>query len=200
AICAAAVMWGIDGVVLRPRLYSLDVPVIVFTEHILAALLLLPFFRHRLEELKSLNSRDWFSFLWVSLFGGAIGTMAIVGAILYSFKAGTNIAVVLILQKLQPVFAIILSMLVLREVPKKTFFAWGVLALVGSYLLSFGASPPSIDGDVLIPIVLALLAAFSFGSSTVFGKFAVRKVSFETATLTRFLLTAGIMFVVLLLS
>ncbi|MCP4153995.1 MAG: DMT family transporter, partial [bacterium] len=47
---------------------------------------------------------------------------------------------------------------------------------------------------------LALLAAFSFGSSTVFGKFAVRKVSFETATLTRFLLTAGIMFVVLLLS
>ncbi|MCP4214652.1 MAG: DMT family transporter [bacterium] len=198
AVCIAAISWGVDGVILRPSLYSLDVPVLVFCEHAIAFLFMIPLFYGGLRELKTLSLNDWLSFFWVGLFGGAIGTMAIVGAIFYSYNAGTNIAVVLILQKLQPIFAIILSMIVLKEKPKKHFYFWGLTAVAGSYLLSFGAAFPDIDGKIMVPIMLALLASFSFGSSTVFSKFAVRKISFKTATLTRFGMTTAVMLVVLI--
>ena len=36
AICVAATLWGLDGVVLTPRLYSLDIGLVVFIFHALA--------------------------------------------------------------------------------------------------------------------------------------------------------------------
>ncbi|MBT3407405.1 EamA/RhaT family transporter, partial [Candidatus Woesearchaeota archaeon] len=32
----AAAMWGADGILLRPKLYHLDVPIVVFLEHFIA--------------------------------------------------------------------------------------------------------------------------------------------------------------------
>ena len=40
AICVAATLWGLDGVVLTPRLYSLDIGLVVFIFHALPFLLM----------------------------------------------------------------------------------------------------------------------------------------------------------------
>ena len=43
AVCAAAALWGLDGVVLTPRLFSLPVPFVVFLLHAVPFLLMQPF-------------------------------------------------------------------------------------------------------------------------------------------------------------
>lgn len=193
AVILAATLWGVDGVVLRPALYSLDVKVIVFLEHLIAfSLMAIPLFLER-KALKKLVIKDWLAFFWIALFGGALGTMAITKALfLVDFN---HISVILILQKLQPLFAILLAWILLKERPKKTFFFWAVMAIVGSYLITYGFEVPSVQGNsILIAALLSLAAAFSFGSSTVFGKFTVSRVSFRIATYLRFGLTTLVMF------
>jgi drug/metabolite transporter (DMT)-like permease len=201
AIAFAAFLWAFDGVVLTPWVMKLglyDVPTFVFMLHFTASIFLSYFLFKKKDELKNLTRKDRISFLLVGLFGGAIGTMAIVGAILMVYSHGLNIAVVLLLQKLQPIFAILLALLYLKERPHKQFYFWAVIAVLGSYFLTFGFAQPDFSAEgMFIPAMLAVLAAFSFGSSTVFSKHAVTKVSHGLGTALRFSLTTLIMLVII---
>lgn len=196
AIIIAASLWGVDGIVLRPSLYSLPVPLVVFVESAIVAVLLTPFLIKRILPLKSLTLKDWIAFVGVALFGGAIGTMAITKALFYvNF---VNLSIVILLQKLQPVFAISLATLLLKEKLPKEFFLWASLAIVGAYFMTFGLSSPNFStGDkTTIAALFALLAAFSFSSSTVLSKRALRNVNYEMGTYLRFLFAAIIMLVI----
>ncbi len=198
AVCLAAALWGVDQVVIRPNLFHLEnVAMIVFLEHLVGFLLMSTFAWYGLKEIKKLKLSDWGSFFWVSLFGGAIGTMAIVKAlILVQFH---HFSIVALLQKLQPVFAIIVAMILLKELPRKIFYAWAALAIVGSYFVTFGFTLPemSVGNNVLFAALYAILAAFAFGSSTSFGKYALRKVSFKTGAYIRFGMTTIITFLII---
>ena len=196
AIAFAAMLWGIDGVLLRPSLYHLDVAVVVFLEHAIAFCYMALLLVFEWKELKKLNLRDWGAFAWVGLFGGAIGTMAITSALF--FVDFIQLSAVIILQKMQPVFAIILAALVLKERPKKNFFTWAAVALVGSYFVTFGFDAPvfSAENKMLAAAGLSLLAAFAFGSSTTFSKRAIQKVNFRVGTYLRFGVTTLIMFLI----
>ncbi len=47
-VSIAATLWAIDGIVLRPYLYNLPVPLVVFIETTIVAIILSPFFyKHR---------------------------------------------------------------------------------------------------------------------------------------------------------
>lgn len=198
-VIVAASLWGIDGIVLRPSLYNLPVPLVVFIESAIVALLLSPIYFKQHIKIKSLDKRDWAAFFLVALMGGAIGTMAITKALFYvNF---INLSIVILIQKLQPVFALILAALFLRERLSKKFFAWAGLAILGAYLLTFGLTIPKINsGDkTTIAAALSLVAAISFGSSTVFSKRALRNVGFELGTYLRFLISAVIMLTIALI-
>lgn len=196
AISFAAMLWGIDGVVLRPSLYHLDVSVVVFLEHAIAFLYMAFLLAYERRELKNLDIRDWGAFFWVGLFGGAVGGIAITSALfLVEF---VQLSVVILLQKLQPVFAIMIAAIVLRERPRRNFYLWAVLALVGSYFVTFGFTRPVFDtGNMtFVAAMLSLLAAFAWGSSTVFSKRAIKKVNFRVGTYLRFGITTLIMFLI----
>jgi drug/metabolite transporter (DMT)-like permease len=189
-IVFAAVIWAVDGIILRPTLYSLSVPMVVLIESTIAFVLLTPFLYHHYTELAKLKQRDWFAFFLVALFGGAIGTMAITKALFYVNYI--NLSIVVLIQKLQPVFAIALAALLLKEKLNKSYFFWGGVAIVSSYFMTFGISIPSLanNENVIAAALFALLSAFSFGASTVFSKRGLRNIRFETATYLRLLLTA----------
>ncbi|HSL89202.1 MAG TPA: DMT family transporter [Ignavibacteriaceae bacterium] len=194
-VIIAASLWGIDGIVLRPTLYSLPVPLVVFVESTIVAILLTPYFIKKFPSLKSLETKDWLAFFLVALLGGAVGTMAITKALFYvNF---VNLSVVILLQKLQPVFAITLAAIFLKEKLPVQFFLWAALAIIGAYFMTFGTRLPVLStGDKTAAAALfALIAAFSFSSSTVLSKRALRNVSFEMGTYLRFLLSAFIMLV-----
>ncbi len=196
AIGLSAIMWGFDGVVLTPRLYNLDVSYVVFILHAFPFLLMNLFLFNKYKELRYFTKQDYITFFLIALFGGAIGTIAIVKALfLVQFK---NLSVVVLLQKLQPVFAISLAAVILKEKIKKNFFLWASVAIIASYFLTFGLKIPDINNDrnTVYASLLALLAAFSFGSSTVFSKKILQHHNFVTATFFRYGFTTFIMFII----
>lgn len=195
-VVIAASLWAVDGIVLRPSLYSLPVPLVVLVESSIVAILLTPFFIKRFSSLRYLKKKDWLAFFGVALLGGAIGTMAITKALFYvNF---VNLSVVILLQKLQPVFAISLATIFLKEKLPKEFFLWAALAIIGAYFMTFGLSAPNFStGDkTTIAALFALLAAFSFSSSTVLSKRALRNVDYEMGTYLRFLFATIIMLII----
>lgn len=199
-IILAASLWAVDGIVLTPSLYSLPVTLVVFIESSIVAIILTIFFKKYFAQLKNLTPKDWLAFLGVALFGGAIGTMAITRALFYvNF---VNLSIVVFIQKMQPIFAIVLAGILLKEKLKKDFFIWAGLAIISAYIMTFGLSLPNFDtGDkTTLAALFALLAAASFGSSTVLSKRALRNVNFELGTYLRFAITSLIMLVIVLSS
>jgi drug/metabolite transporter (DMT)-like permease len=192
-VIIAASLWGVDGIVLRPLLYNLPVPLVVFIENSIVALLLTPFFIKQFPKLKTLHFKDWAAFLGVALLGGAIGTMAITKALFYvNF---VNLSIVVLIQKLQPVFAISLASLLLKERLSKKFFIWAGCAIAGAYFMTFGMSLPNFSsGDKTAAAALfALIATASFGSSTVLSKRSLKNVGFGLGVYLRFSITMIIM-------
>jgi len=197
-IIVAASLWGLDGIILRPSLYSLPVSLVVFVEHALAFIIMLPFLIFEFKEVKKLKKGDWGAFMWLAIFGGAIGTMAITKALFYvNF---VNLSVVILLQKLQPIFAIAFAWIILKEKLPKKFFIWVILAIIGGYFITFGINIPNLStGEKTIAAALfSLLAAFSWGSSTGFSKRAIKNINFRVGTYLRFGVTALVMLLIVL--
>ncbi len=199
-VIIGASLWGVDGIVLRPSLYTLPVQLVVFIETSLATVLLTPFFIKNFGALKKLAPMDWLSFLAVALFGGAIGTMAITKALFYvNF---VNLSIVVLIQKLQPVFAISLAALLLKERLPRVFFIWAGIALIGAYIMTFGFHLPNwyAGNKTAMAVLYAMIATISFASSTVFSKRALKNVEFKMGTYLRFSLTALMMLIIVALS
>ena len=177
AISLAAILWGFDGVFLTPRLYNLDIGFVVFMVHAIPFVLMQFFLFKSYSTLRTLSKTEFVSLAMVALFGGAIGTLAIVKALfLVEFK---QLTIVVLLQKLQPVFAIVLATIILKEKLKPNFLLWASLAIIAGYFLTFGLQVPDIhtDKNTILAASFSLLAAFSFGSSTVFSKRALQRIS-----------------------
>ncbi|MBK7106342.1 MAG: EamA family transporter [Ignavibacteriae bacterium] len=197
-IIVAAMLWGFDGIVLRPELYSLPVVFVVFIESSITAIYLSPILVKNLNVLKKLNKSDLLAFFGVALFGGAIGTLSITKALFYvNF---VNLSIVILIQKLQPLFALTLAAIFLKEKLPKQFIKWAILAVIGTYIMTFGFQIPKINSDNknLFAALYSALAAFSFGFSTVLSKRALKNINFELGTYLRFGITALIMLIFVL--
>lgn len=195
AVCIviAAILWAVEGIVFLPSLYHLDVGLVVFLLHAFGFAYMLFILIWERKELSKMDKKDWGAFFLVALLGGSIGTLAITKALF--FVNFVPLSIVVLLQKLQPVFAILLAIVILKERPPRIFYLYALLALFGAYLITFGFNVPNLDvGDKLFQAAsLALLAAFAFGAGTVFGKRALQKVNFRVGTSLRFGLTMLIM-------
>jgi len=199
AVSLASMMWGFDGIVLTPRLYNLDVTYVVFILHLIPFVIMNMFLYKNYNQLRTFTTQDYIGFFLVAFFGGALGTLSIVKALfLVNFK---QLTVVVLLQKLQPVFAILLASLILKEKFKKRFMLWAIIAIISSYFLVFGWNLPDFNtgSDTIYAALFALLAAFAFGSSTVFSKKVLNSFSFQTSTFYRYGFTTIIMLIVVIL-
>ena len=188
AVMLAAVLWSFDGF-LRQELYSISSFLVIMIEHTLGAILFLPFLIKSQSEIKTLDQRGWISILWISICGGILGTFFYTKAL--SYVSYIDLSVVVLIQKLQPMFAISLSSIILKEKLSRRFISLAMVALIGGYLVTFGSMPMTDwDDKTMIAALLALLAAFSWGSSTVLGKHALNRLPFTTVTGLRLFLTA----------
>ncbi len=200
AVSISAILWGFDGVVLTPRLYNLNIGFVVFMLHALPFLIMNLFLFRQYRHLRKFTRNDLLIFILIALFGGAIGTMSIVKALfLVNFE---KLTIVVLLQKLQPIFAIALAAIFLKEKMGKNYILWAALAILAGYFLTFGTRLPNLDSraNTVYASLFALLAAFSFGSSTVLSKKILDRYSFYTATFYRYGFTAVIMTVFVLIT
>ncbi len=202
-IVIAAIMWGLDGVLLTPSYFSkfhfYDVNFIVFIAHAIPTFILSILFPGQYKKIKDFTKNDFIFFILIALFGGAIGTLSIVKAL--QLSEFSKFSIVILIQKAQPIFAVLLAFLLLKERPSRRFYVIAVISLLSIYLLTFEfKSPVLLPKNNIMAAAYSLLAAFSFGSATVFGKKAINKFSFLTGTFYRFFFTTIVMLIFILFS
>jgi drug/metabolite transporter (DMT)-like permease len=186
-VVIAALLWSADGI-LRRSLFTLPPSTIVFWEHVLGLIVLSPFFITRRQEIAKLTKKEWVAMGFVALFSGALGTIAYTSAL--GRVQYIQFSVVVLLQQLQPIWAIITAAILLREKITKDFLGWAALAIVASYFVTFRDLRLNLDtgSGTLMAALLALLAGVMWATSTSFSKIVLHKVSHYTATLLRFAL------------
>ncbi|MEN8252948.1 MAG: DMT family transporter [Patescibacteria group bacterium] len=191
-ISVAAVLWAIDGV-WRRNIAQLPGISIVFYEHLFGSLMLLPWVISSLKKEKLSKYVLGVSFL-VALFGGLLGTLFITKAFI---TAGASFSVVILVQKLQPLFAISSAYFLLKEKINKKYFQWAVLAIIAAYFVSFKNGQISFQTGMsaIYAAGFSFLAAFFWGISTTLGKMLLNKVSDLSATILRFYFATVIIFV-----
>lgn len=184
-IIIAALLWSMDGI-LRRSLYSLPPEVVVFYEHILGAIILLPLFIPRLKELKTMTRKEWISIGLVSLFSGALGTIFYTAAL--GMVAYIQFSVVVLLQQLQPIWAIAAAALLLKEKLTGSFLKWAAVAIIAAYFVTFRDLHLNLTpgNPTLIAALLALAAGMMWAVSTSFSKMVLQKISYWSATSLRF--------------
>jgi drug/metabolite transporter (DMT)-like permease len=202
AIMLAALFWSLDGVFIRPKFYVLPAALVVFLEHALGFLILCPFIFLSWPKIKLLKSKEWAAIGWVSFFGGALGTIMITKAFFAAMDGSVTFATVVLLQKLQPIFALIMARLILGERLKRSFYLWALVAIAAAYFLAFGKTGLHLGEINLLhnAAFYAAIAAFAFGSSTVFGKRIVNHLDFKSTAALRFGITSLLVLVYALLA
>src|SRR4051794_9133328 len=172
-VATAAVMWGTDALFRRPLAHSTSAATIVFGEHVLLVLLTLPLLVPALRALFRAGPRYVVAAVAVGAGASAVATILFTQA----FVHGDPITPV-VLQKVQPLIAIVGAWIVLGEQPRRRF-AWFLLpALAGIWLIAF-PHPFEVHARGLTPIAEALGAAVLWGLGTVFGRYLGRRLEFE---------------------
>ncbi|WP_082592661.1 DMT family transporter [Paenibacillus sp. Soil766] len=198
-VALGATLWGLDPLFRILLLKSFTSAQIVFIEHVLLAIYAVPvLMKYRRTLAGKLSLAVIGAMLFISWGGSAIATILFTAA----FSHG-NANAILLLQKLQPLFAIILARVLLKETLPSKFFAYIGVALLGTYLLTFGLKLPGMGLKDLgtISCLFSILAAVLWGGSTVMGKFLLqKKLDFPVVTSLRFLLALPLLTIVLLAS
>lgn len=187
-IIIAASLWAVDGIV-RRNLYVLPPIIIVFFEHFIGSLILAPLVIRGFKKEK-LTKLEWGAITGVALFSSLLGTLWFTTALLMTNYI--SFSVVFLLQKLQPLFAVITARIVLKEKISKKYVVWAALALVAAYFITFPKGIVNLNtGDkTILAALFALGSAAAWGSSTAFSRYTLLKHDDKFITGLRFCITS----------
>jgi drug/metabolite transporter (DMT)-like permease len=185
-VALGASLWGADTVLRRPLTAVLSSIQIVLLEHLILSVILLPVFW---RACRGLTLRQWSAVIGIAWGGSALGSVFFTSAVRYG-----NPTTAVLLQKTQPVIAILLARIVLAEQLRPRLWIWLAVAVAGAYLVSFGLTPPA---DLLAGMppasMYALAAAALWGGSTVLGRFALRDIPFQRLTALRIVIASPLL-------
>lgn len=173
-IFSACLLWALDTLIRYPLLFSgLSPWSIVWFEHLLLVLMMLYWVRPLCRR-QRWNGSVLLAFLVVGGLGSAISTVAFTQA--FSL---INPSVVILIQKLQPLVAVSLAAVLLKERIDRQFLFWLAVCLAGSLLIAASDLLPALNpdnwsgreaSDLWLGYGCTLLAVFGWGAATVFGK------------------------------
>ena len=189
-IAVGAAMWGTDGILRVPLLEVASPSQIVLLEHLVLLLYSVPAVVLGWRFFRGLGAAQWVALLVIGWGGSALATLLFTTAL----DVG-NPTVVILLQKTQPLFAIALAAILLRERLGWAYWPCFAVAMVGTYMISFGNLGPftALGSAELLPAVLALGAALLWGSSTVLGRLVLKDVPFYALTGARLFLAVPLL-------
>lgn len=177
-VALSAALWGTDALFRRGLALELPATTVVVWEHLILTALMLPVLV-RLPW-RSLSRADVVSLVLIGAGASALAT----GMFTASFRFGDPNAP-LLLQKLQPVAAILGARLLLGERPQPRFGLYLVVALVGAWLIAF-EDPLRISVDSAVAGGLAAGAAVLWAMGTVLGRRMTASLRFTELTAARF--------------
>ncbi len=157
-----------------PAVKEIAVLTLITWEHLINLAVVLPILINNFRQYKVFDRKDFLLFILVGCGASALGILCFTEAFLYM-----NPALAVLMQKLQPIITISLGAILLREKISHSLVAWSLLAIVSSYFVSFGLTDP-FSGEwqkIAIGSIFAILAAFFWGSGTIWGKMLLQKYS-----------------------
>jgi len=176
-ILLACAFWALDTLIRYPLIQGgVNAISIVFYEHAILTIIFSIVFFKSLKKIWQAKTAHYFYFFIVGGIGSALATVAFTRAFVF-----LNPSLVILLQKFQPIIAILLARFVLKEQVKKIFMFWAFICLLGALLISYedilklGASGKSIYNLLIHPgafqgYVLVVFSIVGWGAATVFGK------------------------------
>lgn len=189
-IIIAALLWSLDSI-LRADLRQIPPSFLVTLEHALGLIPLLPFLWIYRQHILAASIKAKVSLGVVSVLSGALGTIfytAALGKVEY-----VPFSAVVLMQQLQPVFAVSAATILLKEKVDYKFVILGAFALLGAYLVSFPNLWPDLASqpgrNQALAALYALAAAFCWATGTVFSKLVLKEIDYRAATASRFFIT-----------
>ena len=91
-----------------------------------------------------------------------------------------------VLQKVQPLVAVLLAATILGERPRPRFGLFLLAGLAGAWLMHPVSSPFDVSLHGMEPVLLALAAACLWALGTVLGRFLALRLAFQQVTAVRF--------------
>ncbi|AOS65938.1 DMT family transporter [Actinoalloteichus hymeniacidonis] len=179
-VACAAALWGTDGLLRQPLAEALPAGSVVFWEHLIIVLVMLPFLPSALRALAACGWRERLAVLVIGVGSSAVATALFTA----SFAVGDAVTP-LVLQKLQPLFAILAAYWLLGERVRRTYWLFAVPALIGAWLLSF-ANPLDVQVTAVQSALLALGAAVLWAAGTVLGRLVSSSIPARDLTVLRF--------------
>ena len=178
-VTLAAALWGTDALFRRGLALELPASSVVFAEHAILVLLTFPLLYRALPALGRFDARDWTSVALIGAGASATATMLFTAAFQYDDPNAP-----LLLQKLQPLVAVLGARLILGERLMPRYALYFLLAVGGAYLITF-PDPFDVSVQRLAPALLATGAASLWAMGTVLGRRLTGKVGFRELTALR---------------
>jgi DME family drug/metabolite transporter len=167
-VAAAAAAWGLDGLLRKPLATELAAATVVFWEHLIVVLAVLPAVPAALRAFVRLTWVERLAVAAIGVGSSALATVLFTKAFALSAQSGDFISP-LVLQKLQPLFAVAMAVVLLGERLRPAFAAYAVPALAGAWLLAF-PHPFAVTVAEARVALLALGAAVLWAAGTVLGR------------------------------
>jgi drug/metabolite transporter (DMT)-like permease len=179
-VAIAAALWGLDPILRKPLASSTNATTIVFGEHVVLVLFTLPFLLPALRAVWQAGPRYVAASVGVGAGASAVATILFTDALFHS-----DFITPVVLQKVQPLVAVIGAAIVLRERPRPRFVWFLVPALLGLWLVN---QPHPLDptANGLRPVIESLAAAVLWGCGTVLGRYLGRELEFQHILSLRF--------------
>jgi drug/metabolite transporter, DME family len=179
-IAIAAAMWGTDGLLRQPLAGQLPAATVVFWEHLLIVVVLLPFLPSALRAFRAASGRERVALVLIGAGASAVATALFTQA----FRYGDPVTP-LVLQKLQPVIAVVAAALLLGERMRRGYWLFAVPALVGAWFMAF-PDPLSAAPQAVTAALLAVAAAALWAVGTVLGRMVSVRIASRDVTVLRF--------------
>jgi DME family drug/metabolite transporter len=179
-VALASALWGTDALFRRGLALELPAASVVFAEHLILVLLCAPLWRRAFHAAPLLDYRDWIAVILIGVGASAVATALFTAAFQYGDPTTP-----LLLQKLQPVIAILGAHLLLGERLLPRYALYFVLVACGAYLITF-PDATQVSAERLAPALLALGAAALWGMGTVLGRGMTARLDVPTLTTLRF--------------
>ncbi|GAA5157968.1 DMT family transporter [Pseudonocardia eucalypti] len=179
-VAAAAAIWGTDALLRKPLAGQLPSATVVFWEHLIVVLVLLPWLPAAGKAFRALDWRSRSALLVIGAGASAVGTALFTQAL----RLGDPVTP-LVMQKLQPVIALVTAAVLLGERLRAGYWAYAVPALAGAWLMSF-PDPFEVRPRAASAALLAFGAAVLWAVGTVLGRLVSAELSSRDVTVLRF--------------
>lgn len=180
-VAVSAALWGTDALLRKPLADVLPAATVVWWEHAITLVVLLPWVPGAVRAFRRLGARERIAVIVIGVGASAVATALFTQA----FALGDPVTP-LVLQKFQPLFAMLAAYLLLGERLRRGYLWFALPALAGAWLLTF-ADPVRVSVTAARAALLALAAAALWAGGTVLGRLVSTRLTATEVTVLRYL-------------